>query len=148
MWGVGRSGATGLYLGGQLAGAERLACIWVWWGVGRSEATGLYCSSIVILKIDTGETNLANLNLHCKSNPHQISHQTNHRLAIFKLFGMTFPACSFSFPCHQIPGSWVPPNKDHSIDNSAYYLLLHIVLIQHFINTDIIAANIIRITIS
>ena len=88
----GRSGATGLYLGGQLAGAERLACIWVWWGVGRSEATGLYCSSIVILKIDTGETNLANLNLHCKSNPHQISHQTNHRLAISKLFGMTFPA--------------------------------------------------------
>ena len=28
-WGVGRSGATGLYLGGELAGAERLACIWV-----------------------------------------------------------------------------------------------------------------------
>ena len=26
---VGRSGATGLYLGGQLAGAERLACIQV-----------------------------------------------------------------------------------------------------------------------
>ena len=53
-WGVGRSGATGLYLGGQLAGAERLGCIWVgswqersdWvvfgWIVGRSGATGLY----------------------------------------------------------------------------------------------------------
>jgi hypothetical protein len=27
-WGVGRSRATGLYLGGELAGAERLACIW------------------------------------------------------------------------------------------------------------------------
>ena len=26
---VGRSGATGLYLGGELAGAERLACIQV-----------------------------------------------------------------------------------------------------------------------
>ena len=28
-WGVGRSEATGLYLGGHLAGAERLACILV-----------------------------------------------------------------------------------------------------------------------
>ena len=53
-WSVGRSGATGLYLSGQLAGAEQLACIWVvswqeqrdWlvfgWAVGRSRATGLY----------------------------------------------------------------------------------------------------------
>ena len=53
-WGVGRSGATGLYLGGELGGEEQLACIWVvsweersdWlvfgWSVGRSGATGLY----------------------------------------------------------------------------------------------------------
>ena len=53
-WWIGRSEATGLYLGGRLAGAKRLACIWVvdwqeqsnwlvfgWW-IGRSEATGLY----------------------------------------------------------------------------------------------------------
>ena len=53
-WKVGRSEATGLYLCVWLAGAERLACIWVggWqeqsdWlvfvcVVGRSGATGLY----------------------------------------------------------------------------------------------------------
>ena len=33
---IGRSEATGSYLGGGMAGAKQLACI------GRSEATGLY----------------------------------------------------------------------------------------------------------
>ena len=32
--------------------------------------------------------------------------------------GATFSACSCFFPsCHQTPGSWVPPNKDHIIIN-------------------------------
>ena len=52
MWGVGRSGATGLYLGGELAGAERLACIWVgsWeersdWLVFGPQQAGSICES-------------------------------------------------------------------------------------------------------
>ena len=53
-----------------------------------------------------------------KPDPHQISHQTIHRLATPKYLGTTFPACSFVFsPCHQIPWSWVPPNNDHINSN-------------------------------
>ena len=44
---VGRSGETGLYLGGELGGAKRLACIWV--GCWQEHSNWLVFLSVLVL---------------------------------------------------------------------------------------------------